>query len=218
MIERRWNQLAGRNRLASAVLIALVVCVLGPPSAVFADTPLLAKKIEFDGADGEELFRLDPESAGVELQRAKGKKRLATYEREGKKLAIDLPKVGDGGSVEFNGKQMHFQLRDAKGTVRWVLLQEPDKDWRLTDPAGKLHCKLKLRDDGLKLVDASDTTHARIKVKEDKISIRNGDGKEILRTKDTRSALAAACFQLKGLSMPEKGAFALAAITYLPKK
>ena len=206
------------QRVACLLTISLIGAAAMSPGLASADTPLIAKKIEFDDANGDEAFRFDPESQGVELQRAKGKKRLATYERSGKKLTIDLPKIGDGGSVEFNGKQMHFQLRDAKGTVRWVLMQEPDKDWRLSDPAGKLHCKLKLRDDGYKLVDAKDETQGRIKVKEDKISIRDGKGKEVLRTKDTRSALAAACFQLKGLSMPEKGAFALAAITYLPAK
>ena len=54
------------------------------------------------------------------------------------------------------------------------------------------------------------------KKKEDKLSLRNAAGEEILRTRDTRDELAAACFLLPGLTFPEKGGFALALIVLPP--
>ena len=77
--------------------------------------------------------------------------------------------------------------------------------------------KMKVRDDGYKIVNADDQQLGRVKLRSSKISIRDKSGKEVLKTDDTRSALAASCFQLAGLTMPEKGAFAVAVLTWPAK-
>ena len=181
------------------------------------DDSFLAKKIEFDNKDGDEAFRLDPEGSEVELQTAGGKKRLASYQKKDATILIELPKRGVTGSVEVDADREIFTLKNETGVVQWTLEREPDGDWRLCDAKKTLKVKLKLRDDGYKLVDAEDNEKGRIKVKEDKISIRNGEKKEVLRTKDTRSPLVAACFNLEGLTMPQKGALALAVLSWPPK-
>ena len=200
------------RRTALGLLATVALLVAGA-----ADPPLLEKKIEFDKEDGEEAFRLDPEGSEVELQTAGGKKRLATYEKKGSELTIELPKIGAAGSVSIDEKRERFSIKDNSGTVKWLLLREPDADWKLTNAKEELKLKLKLRDDGYKMVDADDAKKGTVKVGEERISARNSKGKVLLRTKDTRSALAVACFTLEGLTLPEKGALAIAILTWPPK-
>ncbi len=179
---------------------------------------LIEGKIEFEREDGSDAFVLDPEAGKtVELQTG-SEKRLATYIRKGSRLDVDLPKKGLTARVEVSKERDRYILKSANGKlVKWTLLLEPDGDWRLLNAEGQRVLKVKLRDDGYKIVNAEDEQLGRVKIKSSKISIRDKSGKEVLRTDDTRSALAASCFQLTGLTMPEKGAFAVAVLAWPSK-
>ncbi|MHC4936977.1 MAG: hypothetical protein ACYTGJ_12255 [Planctomycetota bacterium] len=192
-------------------LLLLVFLLVGAD-----DPPLVPAKIEFDGKDGKEVFRIDPEGPEAELQSGAGRKTLATYARAGDAITIELPKKDALSRVTADRKGAKYLLSGPDGKTRWRLEREPDGDWELLDADGKEHAKLKLRDDGFKVVDAEDTERGRVKKKEDKLSLRNAAGEEILRTRDTRDELAAACFLLPGLTFPEKGGFALALIVLPP--
>ncbi len=202
-----------RRRFALALTAAVALCTLGA-----GDTPLIREKIEFKKANGDEAFRLDPEAGGVELQ-LPGEKKLAAYERVGDKIHILLKKSSIEGTVEASKKHDRYTLRGADGKkVERILAVEPDGDWQVLDANEKLLRKLKLRDNGFKVVDAEDQEVGRIKVSKDKISLRDVGGKEVLYTKSSVHPLAAACFQLDGVTLPAKGALAVAIILWPPKE
>jgi hypothetical protein len=201
-------------RIMFGLFVVVSLCTIAA-----GDPPLLQEEIEFQKASGDEAFRLDPESDTAELQLAGGK-RLATYERVGKnKLRFILKRGEVGGTIEPNKARDRYTLRGPDGKkIERILIREPDGDWQMTDAKEKVIVELKLRDFGFKVVDARDREIGRIKVKGDKISLRDGAKKEILTTKDTKNTLLAACFQLEGLTLPTKGAFAMAVITWPPSK
>lgn len=194
--------------LALIALPALGVLAAGDPPA------LLAAKIVFEKPDGKEAFRLDPEGAAAELQSAGGEK-LATYERHEDKLRLILERGAVAGTVEASAERDRYTLRAADGkTVERVLRREPDGDWELLDRDEKVLAELKLRDDGFKIVDAKGTEAGRVKVKGEEKSLRDATGAEVLETSGAIPALAAACFQSPALTLPQKGAFALAIILW----
>ena len=193
------------------------IALLALFSIAAADPPLLKQKIEFDGKDGEEIFRLDPEGEEADLQSAGGKKTLATFAKAGSAITIELPKKDELSKVTVDDARQKYVLSDPEGKTRWSLEREPDGDWELFDGARKLVIEIKLKDYGYKLVDENDTEKGKVKKRDDKLSLRDGKDDEILRTKDTDNPLAAACFLLPGLTFPEKAAFAVSILVLPPK-
>ena len=208
----------GFIRRALVPLVIIVSAVLVPATLAAQDSSLLKDKVEFDGKDGKEIFRLDPEGPEAELQAAGGRKTLATFAKKERVITVELPKSDDLSTVTVDAKKTKFTFADPAGKTRWVLEREPDGDWELFDGAGKLKLELKHKDYGYKIVDGADdeTEKGRVKKKEDKISLRNAKGDEVIRTKDTTNALAAGCFLLEGLSLTEKAAFAVAILVFEP--
>lgn len=204
-----------RGRGALAALLALALGALGALGAAAADA-LLAAKIVFEKPDGKEAFRLDPEGMTAELQI--GEDRLATYALDGARLKITLERGASGGSIEASAERDRYTLfgADSKSVER-VLVREPDGDWKLQDAKEIALAEMKLRDDGYKLTDGKGAEAGRLKVKGDEKSLRDAAGTEVLETGDAIPPLAAACFQLPALTLPQKGAFAMAIIAWPPK-
>ena len=170
----------------------------------------MAHEAEFEGADGEDAFTLEPDEQGVDLELAEGGD-LAGYRLVSGKLRVKHR----NGTIHFvapRGEKL--ALTDADGRVLQLLGKQPDGDLTFEDGDGNRLYKAKVRDDGYKLEDSSEQEVARVKVREDKISIKDASGETILSTKDPFPPTAAACLALPHLAVEVRAGLALGVMAY----
>jgi len=153
-------------------------------------------KIKFkDGAD-KTLFSIKPKDNGAKLvDGSEPEKELFRYTWEGKEWRIKDPADKVVGYIVV--RENYFEARDPdKKTTHFRLQSQPDGDYKLEDPAGKLLRKIKKRDYGWEIEDDAEKSLAKIKSKDGKTSARDAGDKTILATKDAVKTLAVACLAL----------------------
>ena len=172
----------------------------------------LTSEIEFDGPDGNDLWKLEPGTEKAKLEDANGQE-LAQYRYKGNVIAVD---TADGRSfdvVSTSGKNDSIAIHaSGGGEMRYRLSAEPDGDYRLEDASERTLYKLKRREYGFKVEPSAGGAAVKVKRDDDKIKLKVDGGDTILSTKDTSSTLAAACLALDSLPIEVRAALAVGAL------
>jgi hypothetical protein len=157
----------------------------------------LAEEVEFDAADGQVSFQLEPGDGEIEVENGAGD-RLAGLRLEGDHIEItDDERRPMGSVVRVSAPRPGFRVLDPDGRTTVVSLRrEPDGDLIVEDAAGERLYIVKQRDYGFKTVDRRGKLENKVRVKDSKVSVRDASGDTYLSTRDPISPEAVAVMVL----------------------